>query len=250
MDHRQWSWLRDRLWSDQAKPWVESAEFVVGLSTFWLVYNPDAGELPNEHCGSLAICLWPDTEALPEACSLCYRIYIKARDGSFAQWGESGHHYYDSEADELDDDCQTSFGPDVHWAGYRPATPTALGIFGLTHEELLQSEWVDGDVMTVKCVLDVRCCLDSVNQSTHPAVELPESSIVLDMQRLLENGNTSDLLVIKGGMESGSHDNLVEESPLFFPRLPLEHQLGDVRFMVQDEVIYAHSPVLCARLVE
>lgn len=89
--------------------------------------------------------------------------------------------------------------------------PCSLGIFGLSHEELLESQWVEHDTLTVKFELEVRPPRNVIQQplSTN---EIPEATIHQDNQALLEEGICSD-----------------------------------VRFMVQDEVIQAHSQVLCAR---
>ena len=129
--------------------------------------------------------------------------------GLFVQWGEAGHGCYDSE-EEWREIC---FGPDVHWESHRPASLTALGIFGLTHEELLKSDWVQDDALTVKCVLEVRPGdTPKVQDQLGPTAELPATTVVHDMHALFEKGTNSD-----------------------------------VRFMVQDEVIHAHSQVLCGR---
>ena len=44
------------------------------------------------------------------------------------------------------------FGPDVEEHDGSPAD----GIFGLSHDELLGSEWVENDTLTVKVKLEVR----------------------------------------------------------------------------------------------
>ena len=198
-------WLQDALWA-VGKNFAESPEFMVGHGNFSLRYNPEAGCLFEWHCGSLAIFYHDEADL-----SLQYRIYIKARDGSFVQWGEGGHGRYDSEVSYVwREDC---FGPDVHWENHRPASLTALGIFGLSHEELLRSEWVQDDELTVKCVLEVRP-RDSpkVQDQLGPSAELPAPTVVHDMHALFEKSTNSD-----------------------------------VRFVVGEEVIHAHSPILCER---
>ncbi|CAE7212611.1 BPM1, partial [Symbiodinium pilosum] len=176
-----------------------------------MLYSPDAGQLIGSHHGSLAL-FYRTHVSVPvyEEISCQYSLYIKARDGSFVQLGETGHGRYDSEV--AHDWREVCFGPDVHWEGHRPATLTALGIFGLTHEQLLQSEWVQNDTLTVKCLLEVRPRYFDSRLSVGLSAELPGPSIVRDMQALFEKGTNSD-----------------------------------VRFMVEGEVIHAHSAVLCQR---
>ena len=97
----------------------------------------------------------------------------------------------------------------MHWPDHAPAS---LGIFGLSHEDLLQSEWVQNDTLTVKFELEVRPYEYASSRPFSLAAEVPAPTMSEDTHALLEEGNCSD-----------------------------------VQFMVQDEVIHAHSQVLCAR---
>ena len=87
-----------------------------------------------------------------------------------------------------------------------------MGIFGLSHEELLQSEWVENDALTMKFELEVRPEVWAESGPLGLAGEVPEPTMSDDTQTLLEEGKCCD-----------------------------------VRFMVQGEVIHAHSQILCAR---
>ncbi|CAE7403584.1 BPM1 [Symbiodinium sp. CCMP2456] len=139
---------------------------------------------------------------------LRYRIFVKEQDGEFVQWDETRNviHY------GTDDGTHgpVAFGPDVHWPDDEP--PASLGIFGLSYEQLLQSQWVMDDTLTVKFELEVRPEEEPDSESSTPAAEVPEPTMAEDMRALLEEGNCSD-----------------------------------VQFMVQEEVIQAHSQVLRAR---
>ena len=193
------SWLKCMLTQADSEEWgfaVDSRPFKVGSEEFSFRYSPWADRLCDQHHGSLAIVL--DTE---EDVALRYRIYVKARDGQFVQWGET------RDVVQSCDSC--AYGPDVHWPGHPPAS---LGIFGLSHEELLQSEWVQNDTLTVKFELEVRPDKYGTWQRLSLAAEVPEPTIIEDTRALLTEGTCSD-----------------------------------VRIMVQDEVIHAHSQVLCAR---
>ncbi|CAE7336025.1 BTB/POZ and MATH domain-containing protein 2 [Symbiodinium microadriaticum] len=179
---------------------LRSMPFELGHETFVFCYNPWAGELCEGHHGSLAV--WLETE---DSIALRRRIYIKSRSGEFVQWGETSDFVH-FEEDEV---AERAYGPDVHSPGH---PPTSLGIFGLSHEELLQSEWVVDDTLTAKFELEVRPDQLPKCQRLSFAVEVPETTMSQDTQALLEEGTCSD-----------------------------------VEIVVQGEVIHAHSQILSAR---
>ena len=174
-------------------------DFNFGNQEFQFRYSPWAHYLCDQHHGSLAIV--PRTR--DGVIALRYRIFVKAQSGEFVQWGQTRDVVHDGDSGRT---C--AYGPDVHWPD---DPPCSLGIFGLSHEELLESQWVEHDTLTVKFELEVRPPRNVIQQPLS-ANEIPEATIHQDTQALLEEGICSD-----------------------------------VRFMVQDEVIQAHSQVLCAR---
>ena len=185
----------------------QSSIHCAGLRRVYFKYNPWAGYLCEQHLGSLAIVV-----CAMERIALRYRIYIKARSGEFVQWGETCDVVHPGGVDDPwngSEPGSCAYGPDVHWPGHPPAS---LGIFGLSHEELLQSEWVENDTLTVKLELEVRPDLYAKKRPLSLATEVPEPTMSEDTRALFEEGKCSD-----------------------------------VRFMVQDEVIQAHSQILCAR---
>ena len=206
------SWLRDMLeqqrndnsYHDNS---VWSSSFDLGRESFEFAYNPSPRRVLWEEvweedfgyeagpCGSVAIVLKSYSRLV-----LRYRIYVKAQTGG----DKTRSVIHDRPVDSV------AYGPDVHWPRGEP--PASLGIFGMSYEELLQSEWVEEDTLTVKFELEVRPEGVPQSEPLRPAVELSGSTICHDMQMLLEEGTCSD-----------------------------------VRFMVQDEVIQAHSQILCAR---
>ena len=139
------SWLKrmidqNNYEDDDQQNFVASQQFHLGAEKFVFRYNPWAGELREGYNGSLAIVPITDSRIL-----LRYRIYVKARSGKILQWGET--------RDVVHEYVVAAYGPDVHWPG---RAPESLGIFGLSHEELLQSEWVENDALTMKFELEVR----------------------------------------------------------------------------------------------
>ncbi|CAE7227143.1 BPM6 [Symbiodinium sp. CCMP2592] len=182
-----WSW-----------DWVRSASaFELGGQMFEFRYSPCVQLLRAGYRGSLAIMLCSE-----ERVALRYRIYVMARNGEFVQWGQTCEVVHSG-------NTWLPYGPDVHESNN---PPPSLGIFGLSHEELLRSDWVQNDTLTVKFELEVRLHGKATKQCLSLAAEVPEPTIIKDTRALLEEGTCSD-----------------------------------VRFMVQDEVIQAHSQILCAR---
>ncbi|CAE7399626.1 BPM6 [Symbiodinium natans] len=198
---QQMSWLRTALRQDFLSG-AFSEDFQVGKYIFDFVYNPFGGRLAStQKLGSLAIRTSSD-----EKFALRYSIHIKRRGGDFVQWGET--------QDALHNGSEKHYGPDVADMADSPAAEHC-GIFGLTHDELLQSEWVENDTLTMKFLLEVRCEGVHHYQVTHKkieTVEVPEATMDRDLQALLQEGTCSD-----------------------------------VQFRVQGEVVHAHSQLLCAR---
>jgi len=199
------SWLENTL-KQNGLCYASSEPFTVGGETFAFVYNPSGGKVSltaEEQHGSLAI-IHEDDDGI----TFRYRIFIKKKGGDFVQWGETG-----DECHPTTDTCGWAFGPDVYqqdgWSRYPNRKP---GIFGLTHKQLLNSDWVEDDALTVKFELEVRPDDWYGRAPLKPHVDVPPSTISSDMRTLLDEGKFSD-----------------------------------VTFVVQGETMKAHSPILCAR---
>ncbi|CAE7026923.1 BPM1, partial [Symbiodinium sp. CCMP2456] len=204
LEHLSWlrAWLRqedmDGVWSQVFR--VADGEFDFG-------YNPDGGTAEDEQNGTLVIRCWGSRIAFR------YRIFVKARCGKFVQWGETRDEFQ-----EWKEEYESwEYGPDVHEPGSRPSSLTSMGIFGLSHQQLLRSDWVDNDTLTVKFMLEVRPQGDAYSASSYTqllktTVNVPGPTMGSDMLRFLEKSAGSD-----------------------------------VEFVVQGERIKAHSQVLCAR---
>ena len=194
----QMSWLKCCLLQD-GRALHASADFFVNAERFDCAYNPDGGRVSKSQNGTLALRYMGFKRI-----AFRYGIFVKARDETFVQWGDTRNEYHEVERGH-------AYGPDVH-EPVRHGTPTSMGIFGLTHQQLLQSDWVANDSLTVKVLLEVRPEGDACTKVIRSAVEVPGPSLGWDMQALLEKGTCSDVL-----------------------------------FRVQEDVIKAHSQVLCAR---
>lgn len=204
------SWLLSTL-KQRGDDHSESDEFSVGGEPFVLRYHPSGGQIgtsPDDEgqFGSLAI-IHQDVHGF--GITFRHKLMIKRADGEFVQWGETGDVCLPDEDTE-----GTAFGPDVHTASRANLAfcpPSKDGVFGLSHKELLLSEWVVSDALTVKAEMEVRRdkrCGDATLQN----VEVPEATLGSDMLALLEEGISSD-----------------------------------VTFIIEGEHIKAHSAILCAR---
>eukprot|EP00439_Symbiodinium_sp_Y106_P014873 s4552_g2.t1 len=198
------SWLRTAL-RHELTAVATSSLFFVGHFPFGFIYSPSAGPVMTTAggarlCGSLAIRTYGGAETV----ALRYGIYAKGSTGHFVQWGATRDEIHP--ANEI-----KAYGPDVHPEG---SHPEAIGVFGLTHEQLLQSEWVQDDTLTLKLVVEVRelGVQETCRQSEREAVDVPNPTLHRDVQALFEEATS-----------------------------------GDVQFRLQDGVVHAHSQVLCAR---
>ncbi|CAE7253597.1 BPM6 [Symbiodinium sp. CCMP2592] len=204
------SWLQTAL-RHEGKKVAKSDIFSLGEFVFSFVYSPSAGPVimttacGERPCGSLAIVAYGCAEPI----ALRYSIYAKRSTGDFVQWGATQDEIHHS-ANEV-----KAYGPDVHPEPHPEGSPPQeIGVFGLTHEQLLQSELVQDDTLRVKLVLEVRELGIQVTsqRSEREAVDVPNPTLHRDVQALFEEATS-----------------------------------GDVQFRLQDEVIHAHSQVLCAR---
>ncbi|CAE7038236.1 hypothetical protein AK812_SmicGene10458 [Symbiodinium microadriaticum] len=183
------SWLRTALRHERTSV-ANSTVFFVGGFAFCFVYSPTGGPVMNStdddkrRCGSLAIRAYDCAEPM----ALRYGIYAKNSTGDFVQWGATQDEIHP--AHEL-----RAYGPDVHPEG---SPPQAIGIFGLTHEQLLQSEWVQDDTLTLKLVLEVRLLGVQVTsqRSEREAVDIPKPTLHRDVQALFEDAASGDVQLL------------------------------------------------------
>jgi len=222
IDSFSWSRLRLR---QSGLFCVVSKLFKVGGYEFQFVYQPDGGivNCTLSQRGSLAIIFWGSDPIV-----LRYRIFIKARSGEFVQWGELREELHD-----VDDGPPTAYGPDVHEAENAPAS---LGIFGLTHQQLLQSAWVDKDTLTAKFVLEVHPVGTFETQPLLTHVEVPGSTLHQDTQALWEKGTGSDVQFMVQGVTLQAHSHILSaRSHVFEKQLACGMQESASRVVVIED---------------
>lgn len=217
------SWLPHAL-SQQCLQWARSPRHVwfrVGTEEFEFVYNPSRGRILGGVAASL--CIRHNTPERWHGITFRYRVFVRCADGEFVQWGHQGDICLSDQDDE-----QAFFGPDIQ-AGY---PWRADGIFGLAHEELLQSDWVQDDALTVKFEMEVRAHAEP-SKPAHLEVEVPSATICSDLLTMLEEGKWSDVnFSVKGESIKAHSQVLCPRSQVF------ERQLyGGMRESVSKEVV-------------
>lgn len=179
------------------------------------VYHPCRGVVGTflapdgcEYCASLAMRFWKDTGS-----TFRYRVFIRRSDGEFVQWGPQGDERHSLDTFDM---RSKPFGPDVG-----PAPRPAAGVFGLSHAELLQSEWVHDDVLTVRFELELRppTCDDETLVPKRQKVSVPPPSLVPNLLSFLEEGKRSDMVFVVKGERLKAHSLVLAASCEVFDSL-------------------------------
>lgn len=129
--------------------------------------------------------------------NLCYRFFVRDARGDFRPWGEARRVAVPAR------DHVACFvgGPDLE--------TEAKGLFGLTFEELLGSEWVVDDSITFKVEIEESVVFshpsavpqirlgkaDVTFEQKTPSVEVPPSTLQADLLSLLIEGRHSDVSI-------------------------------------------------------
>lgn len=204
------SWLSTALAQDHEE-YLRSDDFVVGDSEFRFVYHPGKdpiiGWTKDEAIrSSLAIqCLSEDEVAFR------HKILVQRADGQFVQWGPQGDELKPTGTEE------DVFGPDVRYGRERGSS---TGIFGLAHEELLQSEWVNKDVLTIKFQLEVRMhkSIDDRRLRQPPNVQVPESTMHANLLSMFEQSKNADVSFLVKGETIQAHSQVLSAHSEVFER--------------------------------
>eukprot|EP00747_Dinoflagellata_sp_TGD_P156586 gnl/TRDRNA2_/TRDRNA2_177678_c4_seq12.p1 gnl/TRDRNA2_/TRDRNA2_177678_c4~~gnl/TRDRNA2_/TRDRNA2_177678_c4_seq12.p1 ORF type:complete len:522 (+),score=67.77 gnl/TRDRNA2_/TRDRNA2_177678_c4_seq12:75-1640(+) len=204
-DIRGFSWLKTALRQVCEKA-AMSHSIVVGGHIFRLMYHPNKENMGFfDQRGSLVICHnGPPDDEDDEGVAFRYSISIKSKERGFIQWGDSGS------VDEREDTDARIFGPDVC---ENPTIPT--GIFGMSHTQLMNSEWIIDDVLTAKLRVDVRPDVEYEDVLKHEVdkdvgdIVVPSSTITDRLALLLESGAGSDLTFVVQGERIRAHSAIV-----------------------------------------
>lgn len=169
---------------------------------FEFLYNASdgpvlAGDDDEQFFTSLGFRFKEETES-----AIRYKICIQRSGCDFVPWGPQ------REVSSQVMKEQNVFGPDVH-----SRSGCATGIFGLSHKQLLQSEWVHNDVLTVKFELEVLGAREDTLTVTLPLkrmqVRVPPPSLASNFTSFLEDGNLSDVTFVVKGESVRAHSQVL-----------------------------------------
>ena len=189
------SWLQDALQMNRVNH-IFSQDFCIGSTLFDLVYAPCPVPIDNaeQQMGTLAI-----RHREKRGVVFRYKMLIQKAGGDFVQWGEDGHECYPCWTTE-----DKAFGPDVHtrdseWQGF--------GVFGLTHAQLLESNWIEDDTLTVKVQMKVmeESHTRTVDQLQLSSVEVPPPDIAAKLLSMYEKGQMTDVTFSVDGQQFKAH---------------------------------------------
>mmetsp|Transcript_44391 Transcript_44391/g.82555 ORF Transcript_44391/g.82555 Transcript_44391/m.82555 type:complete len:519 (+) Transcript_44391:79-1635(+) len=200
------SWLANYL-QQSGMRWAESEEFNVGTHEFSVVYHPKGGYIypglgRSYQSGSLAV-----VHQLAGSLTFRYRFFVRQKSGEFVQWGDQG-----DECHPLPANTQGwAFGPDVQIVN--SGVPSRrIGIFGMSYENLLQSDSVVDDTVTVKIELEVLPNTPwepSAGLVRRAHVHVPPSTISTQMRSALDTGENSDITFIVQGQSCKAHSQIL-----------------------------------------
>lgn len=205
------SWLVSTL-EQNGECCAKSDMFSVGGEDFFFVYHPKAGRIGSRGVqkGSLAI---KHHSSHGDGITFRYKICILGSGGDYVQWGNGG--------DECHPDENTYgwvFGPDVQIVDRCTGEHSeSVGIFGLSHTDLLASEWVVNDALTVKFALEVRPDSEFFTVKSH--VEVPPATLGTNLLTLLDEGRCSDVTFIVDGEPLIAHSQILCSRSEVFDRL-------------------------------
>eukprot|EP00930_Biecheleria_cincta_P075979 TRINITY_DN63180_c0_g1_i1.p1 TRINITY_DN63180_c0_g1~~TRINITY_DN63180_c0_g1_i1.p1 ORF type:complete len:506 (-),score=97.06 TRINITY_DN63180_c0_g1_i1:121-1638(-) len=212
------SWLVNTL-KQNYEPHAFSDSFMVGGELFTCVYHPRGGPFDSDQRGSLGI--MHEGSETNHGVTFRYKIFIKHGDDGYMQWGAIG--------DECHPNADTHglvFGPDVQsddsFSGPAGRSPefSQVGIFGLSHEELLRSHWVVNDALTAKFQLEVLPAETFLKRSTHkPRVEVPAGTLGSNFLSLLQEGRCSDVTFVVEDQRIPGHSQILSARSEVFDRL-------------------------------
>lgn len=211
------------IWRVQGMSWLENAlmengeetlwsnDFFVGTAKFDLVYAPTQGciDFRDTQIGSLAIRHQDQMGII-----FRYKLFIKKAGGDFVQWGP--------EANECHPDWEEMgkvFGPDVQKCPGEDSEPEQpIGIFGLTHEDLVKSEWVENDTLTVKAKVEVMSGSQPTTEALAPDVVVPPSTITQNILSMLEDGKYTDTTFVVEDRQIRAHSFILAARSEVFDR--------------------------------
>ena len=239
------SWLLQSLTQEQ-RNCVSSDVFKVDAndteSSYRLVFSPNAIDFIAEEEDDFQMFdkSLQGSLALVRAASSCgtnieVNFFVEGRDG-FVQWGESTRMAWPGPADEDEGLACLVLGPDLD--------AESSGVFGLSFQDLLRSQWVRNDEIKFKVQIKERAMPNPSyedvirlgvkgSKAREPEVEVPPSTLAADMLSMLIEGRHSDLTLEVSAADGGkapvrfsAHANILSQRSEVF-RLTLSHEMRE-----------------------
>lgn len=215
------SWLSKTLRQTMAE--YLDAPFLVGDHVFRFRYAPKGCESEDRRGSLVIVHHWKSDD---DVIVFRYRVLIKRAqgDGEFVLWGAG---------DEFTEDEYPSgeqiFGPDVQ---FKVSRAHPAGIFGLSHDQLLSSEWVHEDTLTVKFELEIRRD-NETEVLREKQIEIVPSTISANLLGLLEDAKCSDVSFIVQGQQVKAHSQILSARSEYFHKA----LNGGLRESISKEVV-------------
>jgi len=207
------SWIKETLLQSSATCAFANTDVMVGglfFSCFYCPRSDAAIDSAGEDCHITLGARVSSTDGEPDDMAVFrYRFYIMRQDGKYVQWGHEGQVCQNlAEMEDL------VFGPDK-----TSDDEAASGIFGLQHDELCHSEWVDKDTLSVKIELEVRPYTGQFVEDlvpAKPAIEVPATTISSSFLSFFEAERCTDITFkLKGTLIKAHSQVLAARSEVF-----------------------------------
>mmetsp|Transcript_93653 Transcript_93653/g.171654 ORF Transcript_93653/g.171654 Transcript_93653/m.171654 type:complete len:541 (-) Transcript_93653:33-1655(-) len=199
------SWLENTL-AQEGRDAVDSDSFFLNDKQFDLFYNPAGGIVGDAEGdviprGSLVLRHFDGEDGI----TLRYRFFVRDPNGEFQPWGE-----LTNECHPHDESNVKIFGPDLQWVKKSVAPRKPLGIFGLSHKDLLKSKWVQDDTLIVKVHIQMRppSEIDDIKEpiaNMENRIKVPEVTLQQDLLSLYTRGEHCDVTFVVGGERIQAH---------------------------------------------
>jgi len=198
------SWLLGTL-EQAGECYATSSKIQVGGHGFTLAYHPNMGEMgEDDERGSLVLIHEEPSEY--SGAFFRYTVFIKSANRGFVEWGSDTVRT---------DNCVDGniFGPDVCDSSKMPR-----GIFDMSYNELLDSEWVFDDCLTTKLIVRVRPNVVYHKTNDVDDVTVPPPTLSDNLQSYLESSAGSDVNFIVQGESIRAHSQILSARTDVFKR--------------------------------
>merc|ERR1712232_1550674 len=127
-------------------------------------------------------------------------------------------------SDHIEEDCL--FGPDARRLSAAEHNAEPVGVFGLSHEALVESEWIRDGALTVRLELELKADVGDFDEDhldttieASTAGTIPPPALVSELSRMLEDEVGSDVSFLVNGIRIQAHSLLLRARSAVFDSL-------------------------------